>query len=159
MQNTSEYEKVVELGKHLGFAVPASGLSLAQEEIQNSSKQKRRSTIDSNTPQRKKSRIYSETTPLNGTNKKKCVDCNQFFPTSGGWFTKHLKTCGQVETMEESTNEIEIEETKFDPEINASACPKCGKKSLNLCENCVSLHSLRLNLGLIEYSHPSLLIP
>ena len=34
-QDVQEYEKVVELGKHLGFAVPASGLSLDQEELPN----------------------------------------------------------------------------------------------------------------------------
>ena len=160
LQNTPDYEKVVELGKHLGFAVPASGLSVVQVEPEQRQRPKRRSVDSQSTPQRKKSKV--DDTPKvieiespgtnfqcsscdksfgskylmkkhvkeihdevieNIENKKKCEDCQKYFPTHGGWFTKHLKTCGAPNN--ESSNEIEIDEMKIEPDLNT--CPKCGK--------------------------------
>ena len=60
---------------------------------------------------------------LDSGEKKKCESCQELFPTSGGWFTKHLKSC-RVPTNETS-NDIDIDEVKIEPEMNT--CPKCGK--------------------------------
>ena len=59
-------------------------------------------------------------------NKKQCEICHEYFPLSGGWFTKHLKTC---EAMNNHENTIDIEEAKIETEEQetSSTCPKCGK--------------------------------
>ena len=59
-------------------------------------------------------------------NKKQCDICHEYFPLSGGWFTKHLKTC---EAMNNHENTIDIEEAKIETEEQetSSTCPKCGK--------------------------------
>ena len=174
-QDVQEYEKVVELGKHLGFAVPASGLSLVQEELPSTSipsakSASKRPSIGTpeDQPVRKKSRSNPDEpmleSPLSNDwyhcsscdkkfgskylrkkhfkemheenpgglsleNKKQCEICHEYFPLSGGWFTKHLKTC---EAMNNDDDTIDIEEAKIETieteeQESSSTCPKCGK--------------------------------
>merc|ERR1712223_122133 len=63
-QNNYEYERVVDLGKHLGFAVPASGLTFVQgdyeEERTNQRARNKRKSMDTSTPKpRKRSKTTS----------------------------------------------------------------------------------------------------
>ena len=65
-QNNNEYENVVDLGKHLGFAIPASGLSFAQADYeeenvgQQAKSINKRKSMDTSTPKpRKRSKTAS----------------------------------------------------------------------------------------------------
>ena len=102
---------MVGLGKHLGFALPASGLSLVQtEEVEQQQKQpvskSRNKRIHSQQPsnstpiQNKKSKIVaedpnlSEVTPLSETsfNQYNCEKCQKGF-NSKYLMKKHIKDC------------------------------------------------------------------
>ena len=162
-QNVTEYEKVVELGKQLGFAVPASGLSLASQEAPKAAKRpststpqegpKKKSRLSEDLPEspmtsdwyscsscdkkfgskylRKKhfKEVHEENSSgVSTENKKQCEICQEYFPLSGGWFTKHLKSCEAITTNH--VDSIDIEEAKIeetDPNESSAACPKCGK--------------------------------
>lgn len=130
-QSNNDYEKVVDLGKHLGFAIPASGLSFAQGDYEEPASQsrKRKSSIDTSTPvvpARKKSRaesggdlgIHSES-PLSLF---KCQICQRTF-NSKYLLKKHGKDC------------FDLSQNNHDQEASAVVDESVvdGKKQ---CDNC-----------------------
>ena len=67
-------------------------------------------------------------------NKKECQNCGKFYPTAGGWITKHLAKCllqsqpADDLTTSATSNDtpIEIKDTTIEQK-ETNACPKCGK--------------------------------
>ena len=119
-QNNDNYEQVVDLGKHLGFSLPASGLSLVQtedvpEEPSHRGKNKRQPS--SSTPiQTKKARLAPTEEPdisdvsLNTeVFHHPCMKCGKAFG-SKYLKKKHEKDCG---------TEVDLE--------GKEQCEKCGE--------------------------------
>lgn len=111
----------MDLGKHLGFAVPASGLSFAQNDPDTNSttiRGNKRKSIDTSTPIRKKSRSDST---LEASNLEfsmfSCSLCHKNF-ASKYLLKKHAKDCYEVSTIEEIPTEEESGKKK---------CENCGE--------------------------------
>ena len=109
-QNNTDYEQVVDLGKHVGFSLPASGLSLVQtedvpEEPSQHGKNKRQPS--SSTPiQTKKARLAPTEEPdisdvsLNAEIiQHPCIKCGKAFG-SKYLKKKHESTCGTQVALE-----------------------------------------------------------
>jgi hypothetical protein len=146
----------VDLGKHLGFALPASGLSLIQNDEEESptrvrastSKAKnKRSLQTANSSASKRSRISRLTDPENEpianlqpepTLSKQCTKCSMTFPSKMA-LTKHLKTCQQVDDVPinnaaDTTND-DYDDAEQDEEVTEGGkkkkCKFCGKSFAN----------------------------
>ena len=67
-------------------------------------------------------------------NKKECQNCGKFYPTAGGWITKHLAKCLlQPQPSDDLTTSVtsnetpsEIKDTTIEQK-ETNVCPKCGK--------------------------------
>ncbi len=139
--NNNEYEKVVDLGKHLGFAVPPAGLSFVHGdtgETDSSPMQnprligmnKKRKSIDSSTPlgNRKRSRTGDESNENNDLNVTplpfKCSICHRNF-NSKYLLKKHAKDCYELPLIPESAPPAP-QEVKAEEEGGKKECEKCG---------------------------------
>ena len=143
-QSNTDYEKVVDLGKHLGFAVPAAGLSFVQGEYDEERAQaqqkisNKRKSMDTSTPMRKKSKTEIpekineiqvegfQASPM----PFKCSICSLNF-SSKYLLKKHAKDCFEVEKPME-TEQVEETQNKSSEELSGK-----GK-----CENCGQIFSL-----------------
>ena len=107
-QTNGDYERVVDLGKQLGFALPASGLSLVQTEVEAEVTKRGRNKrlhqsqpSSSSTPIHKRSRLASSVEDPNLSevtlsetifNPFTCIKCQKTFASK--YLTKkHAKDC------------------------------------------------------------------
>lgn len=136
--SNNDYEKVVDLGKHLGFAIPASGLSFAQGDFEESrTVRNKRKSMDTSTPLRKKSRTESVDTaatnaPPTATESPlslyKCQICQRTF-NSKYLLKKHGKDCFDLSQNNEHNNESI-------PAASAAEEDASGGGGKKKCDNC-----------------------